>query len=360
MTVRRALGLLAVAIAAAAVLNAAGTALPAPPLAEPDRLASWWARQGTAAATLSVARLGAMALCFYLILISLLGAVAGITRWRWSEALAAWIATPALRRMIAGGSLAAVMTSTQAAAAAPAVYSVVDFGEAQAESLHHPATGLAAAHARRAGHSITDLGAAAARGSHHSVTDIGAAPVRQDALSVTDLGVAWGEPVDSPAAHVSDHATDAADPDGAARADSSPGTATSNPASTDSGTHPTTSNPADTHNDPHPTTSNPASTNNDPHPTTSNPASTDNDPDPAADDPARADDSPRSGGFDTWIVEPGDHLWGIAAATVAERSGSDDPTEVASYWLKLIEANADTVGDSPDLIHPGQLIRLPG
>ena len=394
MTVRRALGLLAVAIAAAAVLNAAGTALPAPPLAEPDRLAGWWARQGTAAATLSVARLGAMALCFYLILISLLGAVAGITRWRWSEALAAWIATPALRRMIAGGSLAAVMTSTQAAAAAPAVYSVVDFGEAQAESLHHPATGLAAAHARRAGHSITDLGAAAARGSHHSVTDLGAAPVRQDALSVTDLGVAWGEPVDSPAAHVSDHATDAADPDGAARADST-GTATSNPASTNNDPHPTTSNPASADSGTGTATSNPASTNNDPHPATSNPASADSgtdtatsnpasadsgtdtatsnpadthndpdpaadDPDPAADDPARADDSPRSGGFDTWIVEPGDHLWGIAAATVAERSGSDDPTEVASYWLKLIEANADTVGDSPDLIHPGQLIRLPG
>ena len=152
MTVRRALGLLAIAIVGAAVLNAAGTALPAPPLAEPGRLAGWWTQQGTAAATLSVARLGAMASCFYLFLIGLLGTVAGLTRWRWSQTLAKWIATPALRRMIAGGSLAAVMTSTQAVAAAPALHSVVDLGEVQADSLHHSPTAIAAAHALRAGY----------------------------------------------------------------------------------------------------------------------------------------------------------------------------------------------------------------
>ena len=219
MTVRRALGLLAIAIVGAAVLNAAGTALPAPPLAEPGRLAGWWTQQGTAAATLSVARLGAMASCFYLFLIGLLGTVAGLTRWRWSQTLTKWIATPALRRMIAGGSLAAVMTSTQAAAAAPALHSVVDLGEVQADSLHHSPTAIAAAHALRAGYSITDLGAVAARVDHHSVADIGAAPSHPGRFSVTDLGVARREPVDRPAGHVGNHATNTADPDAAAHTD---------------------------------------------------------------------------------------------------------------------------------------------
>ena len=359
MTVRQALGLLAIAIVGAAVLNAAGTALPAPPLAEPGRLAGWWTQQGTAAATLSVARLGAMACCFYLFLIGLLGTVAGLTRWRWSQTLTKWIATPALRRMIAGGSLAAVMTSTQAVAAAPALHSVIDLGEVQADSLHHSPTAIAAAHALRAGYSITDLGAVAARVDHHSVADIGAAPSHPGRFSVTDLGVAHREPVDHPAAHVGNHAPNTADPDAAAHTDSGAGTTTSNPTSTHDDPHPTTSNPTSTNNDPHPTTSNPTSTNNDPHPTTSNPTSTNNDPHPTTSNPTGTDDSSRPGGFDTWLVEPGDHLWGIAAATVAERGGSDDPAAVARYWLKLIEANTDTVGDKPDLVYPGQLIRLP-
>ena len=97
-----------------------------------------------------------------------------------------------------------------------------------------------------------------------------------------------------------------------------------------------------------------------PRTTTGDTARTDHQAHPAARDTAAADDTPDPGGLATWIVEPGDHLWGIAAATVAERSGSEDHMEVVRYWLKLIEANADTVGDNPDLIYPGQLIRLPG
>lgn len=61
----------------------------------------------------------------------------------------------------------------------------------------------------------------------------------------------------------------------------------------------------------------------------------------------------------TWTVVPGDHLWSIAARTVLARGGHHRESTIAAYWLRLIDENRDIVGDNPDLIHPGQLIRLP-
>lgn len=73
-----------------------------------------------------------------------------------------------------------------------------------------------------------------------------------------------------------------------------------------------------------------------------------------AEDPAAADPGP-----ETWVVEAGDHLWAIAAETVADRTGHTDDESVGAYWQRLIEANRHVVGDDPDLIHPGQVIELP-
>jgi hypothetical protein len=61
----------------------------------------------------------------------------------------------------------------------------------------------------------------------------------------------------------------------------------------------------------------------------------------------------------TWTVVAGDHLWSIAARTVLARGGDDGEPAIAAYWLRLIDHNRDLVGDNPDLIHPGQMIRLP-
>lgn len=61
----------------------------------------------------------------------------------------------------------------------------------------------------------------------------------------------------------------------------------------------------------------------------------------------------------TWKVVPGDHLWSIAARTVLARGGDDSEATIAAYWHRLIDQNRDQVGDNPDLIHPGQMIRLP-
>jgi hypothetical protein len=61
----------------------------------------------------------------------------------------------------------------------------------------------------------------------------------------------------------------------------------------------------------------------------------------------------------TWIVEPGDHLWRIAAETVAARGAEPRDAVVAPYWRRLITANREVIGDDADLIHPGDVLTLP-
>ena len=61
----------------------------------------------------------------------------------------------------------------------------------------------------------------------------------------------------------------------------------------------------------------------------------------------------------TWVVTRGDHLWSIASETVADRHEDDREATIAAYWLRLIDENRDVVDETPDLIYPGQVIRLP-
>ncbi len=82
---------------------------------------------------------------------------------------------------------------------------------------------------------------------------------------------------------------------------------------------------------------------------------------PAARPPAGAA-RPRSRPAATWTVEPGDHLWHIAAATIELRTGRvPDDDAIVPYWRRLIAANTDLLVDpsNPDLILPGQVFRLP-
>ena len=61
-------------------------------------------------------------------------------------------------------------------------------------------------------------------------------------------------------------------------------------------------------------------------------------------------------------VVAGDHLWGIAASTLAGQLGRE-PTdaEIVPYWTALIETNRDRLlnREDPDLIVPGQVFHLP-
>lgn len=66
-----------------------------------------------------------------------------------------------------------------------------------------------------------------------------------------------------------------------------------------------------------------------------------------------------------WVtVVAGDHLWGIAARALADARGIDVRQlavgDVAGYWTEVVRTNRGSLrsGD-PDLIHPGEEIRLP-
>ena len=58
----------------------------------------------------------------------------------------------------------------------------------------------------------------------------------------------------------------------------------------------------------------------------------------------------------TVTVVRGDSLWSIAARHLPDGAPA---REVAAAWRALWRANAEVVGDDPDLIHPGTILRLP-
>lgn len=55
-------------------------------------------------------------------------------------------------------------------------------------------------------------------------------------------------------------------------------------------------------------------------------------------------------------VRPGDTLWGIAAEHLGPDAG---PEAVERLWHRIYDANRGVVGPDPDLVRPGQQLRLP-
>lgn len=55
-------------------------------------------------------------------------------------------------------------------------------------------------------------------------------------------------------------------------------------------------------------------------------------------------------------VRRGDSLWVLAAAQLGPDAR---PTEVDRQWRRLYDLNRPAIGPDPDLIHPGQQLRLP-
>ena len=63
----------------------------------------------------------------------------------------------------------------------------------------------------------------------------------------------------------------------------------------------------------------------------------------------------------TWTIAPGDHLWGVAAHTLASAWGrAPSDADVDRYLRRLIAQNRSvlTVPDDPDLVLPGQVFVL--
>jgi nucleoid-associated protein YgaU len=72
-----------------------------------------------------------------------------------------------------------------------------------------------------------------------------------------------------------------------------------------------------------------------------------------ATDTDRVTDSEARG---TLVVRPGDSLWTIAAARLPAGAG---PAAVDGAWRRLYAANRPPLGADPDLIHPGDVLRVP-
>jgi nucleoid-associated protein YgaU len=61
------------------------------------------------------------------------------------------------------------------------------------------------------------------------------------------------------------------------------------------------------------------------------------------------------------VVRPGDSLWAIAEADLAERGATESPApaDVAAYWPRVYALNRAVIGPDPAVIEPGQRLRLP-
>jgi hypothetical protein len=61
------------------------------------------------------------------------------------------------------------------------------------------------------------------------------------------------------------------------------------------------------------------------------------------------------------VIEPGDHLWGIAERALADRLGrTPSDAEIVPFWHAVIELNAGRLrSGNPDLVFAGERVRLP-
>jgi nucleoid-associated protein YgaU len=66
-----------------------------------------------------------------------------------------------------------------------------------------------------------------------------------------------------------------------------------------------------------------------------------------------------SAGSDYTVVT-GDTLWGIARSILGQSGAHPDGGEVSVAWKTIYESNTDVVGADPNLILPGQVLKIPG
>jgi nucleoid-associated protein YgaU len=58
----------------------------------------------------------------------------------------------------------------------------------------------------------------------------------------------------------------------------------------------------------------------------------------------------------TYVVRPGDTLWGVASRHLGRHPA---PVDIAKAWPTWWTTNRAVVGDDPNLIHPGQRLVVP-
>jgi nucleoid-associated protein YgaU len=70
--------------------------------------------------------------------------------------------------------------------------------------------------------------------------------------------------------------------------------------------------------------------------------------------------APASASAVVYVVVGGDSLWAIAERHLASRTGrTPSSSEIDRLWREIYEANHEIIGSDPDLIFPGQHLRIP-
>ncbi|MQW75659.1 hypothetical protein GHK92_07230 [Nocardioides sp. dk4132] len=75
--------------------------------------------------------------------------------------------------------------------------------------------------------------------------------------------------------------------------------------------------------------------------------------------PERAGDPVHASTQHTVVVAPGDTLWSLARADLARTTTAPSERAVQAHVRALHALNRDRLGPDPDLIHPGQRLRMP-
>jgi nucleoid-associated protein YgaU len=70
--------------------------------------------------------------------------------------------------------------------------------------------------------------------------------------------------------------------------------------------------------------------------------------------------APSSRTGSTYTVVPGDTLWGIARHILGQAGPQPTGAEIADAWKTIYTTNTNVVGADPNLIHPGQVLTIPG
>lgn len=94
------------------------------------------------------------------------------------------------------------------------------------------------------------------------------------------------------------------------------------------------------------------------------PSTSSNTPPPVVETPAQETPAAAPSASGTHRVVPGDNLWTIArdhiASSTDRTKGQITESEIRNYWLKVIDANRDSLrSHDPHWIFPGEIIQLP-
>ena len=59
-------------------------------------------------------------------------------------------------------------------------------------------------------------------------------------------------------------------------------------------------------------------------------------------------------------VVKGDSLWKIARGVLSSEGSNPSGSEISGLWHSIYDMNLALIGEDPNLIHPGQVLQLPG